>query len=85
MIKPQPLHLTHYTLTPSTYPSCLLPPPCPSGAGDISISDIDLAAASGAMVVGFNLSPEVAVEEHAKRQGVKVMTYKVSGRGVQGV
>ncbi len=48
-----------------------------SGAGDISVSDIDLAAASNAMVLGFNLNPDVAVEEHAKRLGVKVMTYKV--------
>jgi translation initiation factor IF-2 len=27
-----------------------------SGAGDISNSDIDLAAASGGMILGFNLS-----------------------------
>ena len=38
-------------------------------AGDVSISDIDLAAASGGMVVGFNLEPDEAVLAHAKRLG----------------
>jgi translation initiation factor IF-2 len=38
-------------------------------AGDISASDIDLAAASGGMVVGFNLEPDEAVLAHAKRLG----------------
>jgi len=48
-----------------------------SGAGDISVSDVDLAAASGALVLGFNLNPDNVVEEHAKRLNVKLMTYKV--------
>ncbi|GFH06110.1 Tr-type G domain-containing protein, partial [Haematococcus lacustris] len=48
-----------------------------SNAGDISISDVDLAAASTGLVLGFNLKPDTAVEEHAKRLGVKLMTYNV--------
>jgi len=46
-------------------------------AGDVSISDIDLAAASGGMVVGFNMEPDEAVLAHAKRLGVAVNTYRV--------
>jgi len=48
-----------------------------SGSGDITLSDIDLAAASGGLVLGFNLEPNDLVETHAKRLGVRVMTYKV--------
>ncbi len=40
-----------------------------SAAGDISISDIDLAAASGGMVLGFNAEPDETVQSHAKRLG----------------
>ncbi len=50
-----------------------------SAAGDISVSDVDLAAASEGLVLGFNLQPDTVVEEHAKRLGVKIMTYKVRG------
>ncbi|KAF6256183.1 hypothetical protein COO60DRAFT_1296299 [Scenedesmus sp. NREL 46B-D3] len=46
-------------------------------AGDITTSDVDLAAASSGMVVGFNLSPDEAVQSHAKRLGVTINTYKV--------
>jgi hypothetical protein len=38
-------------------------------AGDITTSDVDLAAASSGMVVGFNLNPDEAVLSHAKRLG----------------
>jgi translation initiation factor IF-2 len=48
-----------------------------TGAGDMSISDVDLAAASSALLVGFNLEASDAVETHAKRLGVTIMTYKV--------
>jgi len=51
---------------------CLL-----SGAGDISESDVDLAAASGALILGFNLEPDNIVAEAAKRLGVTIMTYKI--------
>jgi translation initiation factor IF-2 len=40
-----------------------------SAAGDINTSDVDLAAASGGMIVGFNLNPDEAVLAHAKRLG----------------
>jgi hypothetical protein len=38
-------------------------------AGDITTSDVDLAAASGGMVVGFNLTPDENVLAHAKMSG----------------
>jgi translation initiation factor IF-2 len=42
-------------------------------AGDITTSDVDLAAASSGMVVGFNLNPDEAVLSHAKRLGECVL------------
>lgn len=48
-----------------------------SGAGAITVSDVDLAAASQALLVGFNLTPSDAVATHAKRLGVTIMTYKI--------
>lgn len=39
---------------------------------DITISDIDLAAASNGLVVGFNMQPSEAVLAAAKHQGVPV-------------
>jgi hypothetical protein len=38
-------------------------------AGDITTSDVDLAAASGGLVVGFNLNPDENVLAHAKQLG----------------
>jgi len=48
-----------------------------TGAGDITVSDVDLAAASQALLVGFNLEASDSVETHAKALGVTIMTYKV--------
>jgi len=46
-------------------------------AGDNTTSDVDLAAASGGMIVGFNLNPDEGVLSHAKQLGVTINTYKV--------
>ena len=40
-----------------------------SGTGDISSSDIELAAASGGLILGFNLHPDEAIIAHGKRLG----------------
>eukprot|EP00879_Flechtneria_rotunda_P023819 GHRR01025222.1.p1 GENE.GHRR01025222.1~~GHRR01025222.1.p1 ORF type:complete len:520 (+),score=181.23 GHRR01025222.1:409-1968(+) len=48
-----------------------------NAAGDITVSDVDLAAASGGMIVGFNLNPDETVQSHAKRLGVTINTYRV--------
>eukprot|EP00271_Cylindrocystis_brebissonii_P018651 TRINITY_DN5397_c0_g1_i1.p1 TRINITY_DN5397_c0_g1~~TRINITY_DN5397_c0_g1_i1.p1 ORF type:complete len:1734 (+),score=332.66 TRINITY_DN5397_c0_g1_i1:240-5441(+) len=45
--------------------------------GEISNSDIDLATASKAIVVGFNVGVPSAVEALAEEKGVEVRTYRV--------
>ena len=41
-----------------------------AAANDITSSDVDLAAASGAIVLGFNVEPAEAVVADAKNRGV---------------
>ncbi len=48
-----------------------------SGVGAISESDVMLAAASNAIIVGFNVRPDNVAEENAKRDGVDVRLYRV--------
>ncbi|GLC47031.1 hypothetical protein PLESTB_001437200 [Pleodorina starrii] len=48
-----------------------------AGAGEITASDVDLAAASGGLVLAFNLEPDEAVSSQAKRQGVSVKSYRI--------
>lgn len=45
--------------------------------GDITASDIDLAIASGGMVLGFNVEPSDAVAAEAKKNSVTLRTYSV--------
>ncbi|CAI7770635.1 unnamed protein product [Closterium sp. NIES-53] len=46
-------------------------------AGDVALSDIDLAIASEAVVLAFNVSMPPAVEAAAEEKGVEVRTYRV--------
>jgi translation initiation factor IF-2 len=48
-----------------------------SAAGAITESDIDLARASNAIVVGFNVRPDANAREVAEREGVDVRLYRV--------
>jgi translation initiation factor IF-2 len=48
-----------------------------SGVGGITASDINLAAASNAIVVGFNVRPNAEAKALADREGVDIRTYKV--------
>ena len=48
-----------------------------SGVGAINESDVMLAAASSAIVVGFNVRPDNVAEENAKRDGVELRLYRV--------
>jgi translation initiation factor IF-2 len=48
-----------------------------SAAGAITESDIDLAMASSAIVVGFNVRPDAKARELAEREGVDVRLYRV--------
>jgi translation initiation factor IF-2 len=47
------------------------------GAGAITESDIALAVAADALVVGFNLRPDIAVEKLAEMEGVSVSVYRI--------
>ncbi|OEG70649.1 hypothetical protein ATZ36_16820 [Candidatus Endomicrobiellum trichonymphae] len=47
------------------------------GAGAITESDISLAVASDALVVGFNLRPDTAVEKLAEAEGVSINVYRI--------
>jgi translation initiation factor IF-2 len=48
-----------------------------SAAGGITESDIKLAMASTAIVVGFNVRPDVTARELAEKEGVDVRLYRV--------
>jgi translation initiation factor IF-2 len=47
------------------------------GVGPVSESDVDLAAVTDAIVIGFNVRPDPAARESAERQGVDVRFYDV--------
>src|SRR5687767_1095345 len=47
------------------------------GVGGITEGDIMLAAASQALVVGFNVRPNVEARQLAEREGVDIRTYRV--------
>ena len=48
-----------------------------SGVGGVNESDVMLAAASGAIIVGFNVRPEPAAADSAARQDVQIRTYRI--------
>ncbi len=48
-----------------------------SGVGLINESDISLAVATGAIVIGFNVRPDVSAQRAAERDGVDVRTYNI--------
>lgn len=47
------------------------------GVGGITENDIALAAASGAVVIGFNVRPDVGARELAESEGVDIRLYRV--------
>jgi translation initiation factor IF-2 len=48
-----------------------------TGVGAISENDVNLAAASGGMVVGFNVRPSTEARQLADRQGIEIRQYRV--------
>ena len=47
------------------------------GVGAINESDVTLAAASNAIIIGFNVRPDATAKETAEREGVDVRLYRV--------
>jgi translation initiation factor IF-2 len=47
------------------------------GVGGITEGDVNLAAASNALVVGFNVRPNAEARRLAEREGVEIRTYRV--------
>ena len=47
------------------------------GVGTITESDVQLASASGAIIIGFNVRPETATKAFAEREEVDVRLYRV--------
>lgn len=56
-----------------------------SGVGGINESDIMLASASGAVVIGFNVRPSVAAKALAEQEHVDVRTYRVIYKAIEDV
>jgi translation initiation factor IF-2 len=48
-----------------------------TGVGAITENDVNLAAASNAMVIGFNVRPAAEVRAAADRQGIEIRLYRV--------
>ena len=48
-----------------------------SGVGAISGSDLMLAEASNAIVIGFNVRPDATIREDAAQKGVDIRTYRI--------
>ncbi len=48
-----------------------------AGVGNITESDVMLAAASRAKIAGFNIRPEPQVRKVAEQEGIEILTYRV--------
>ena len=53
-----------------------------AGVGGITESDVNLAAASDAVVLGFNVRPVGEARQLADREGVEIRTYSVIYRAI---
>ena len=56
-----------------------------SSVGAITESDIVLASASNAIIIGFNIRPNNTIKEYAKEQGVDVRLYDIIYKAVEDV
>ena len=56
-----------------------------SGVGAINESDVILASASNAIIIGFNIRPDAAAKSTADREGVDVRLYKVIYNAIEDI
>ena len=55
------------------------------GVGQISESDVLLAKASGAIILGFHVRPDANARTAAEREGVEIRTYRIIYEAVEDV
>ena len=55
------------------------------GVGAISESDVSLAATSSAIIIGFNVRPDVTAKSIAEREGVDIKLYKVIYQAIEDI
>ena len=55
------------------------------GVGAISESDVMLASASNAIIIGFNVRPDPVAEENAKRDGIDLHLYRIIYEAIEDV
>ncbi len=55
------------------------------GVGAVSESDVMLASASNAIIIGFNVRPDPVAEESAKRDGVDIHLYRIIYEAIEDV
>jgi translation initiation factor IF-2 len=48
-----------------------------SGVGGINETDVSLAAASDAVIIGFSVRPEAKAEDLARKEEVEIKTYRI--------
>ena len=56
-----------------------------SSVGAITESDVSLASASNAIIIGFNVRPTSVVREFAKSQGVEVRLYNIIYKAIEDI
>jgi translation initiation factor IF-2 len=56
-----------------------------TGVGAITESDVNLASASDAIIIGFNVRPRPEAKSLAEREGVDIRTYRVIYRAIEDV
>ena len=55
------------------------------GVGAVNESDVSLASASNAIIIGFNVRPDATAKETAEREGVDIRLYRVIYNAIEDV
>ena len=54
-----------------------------TGVGAVNETDVNLASASNAIIIGFNVRPGTAVENLAEKESVEIRTYRVIYKAIE--